>query len=78
MTHLTGEQLAAHRFPFPEPEIQERLIRELDAASSWDQAILHAAETQVQLLKERRRALITAAVTGQFDVSSASGRGVEV
>ncbi|MGW9494205.1 restriction endonuclease subunit S [Streptomyces prasinus] len=33
-------------------------------------------ERQVQLLRERRRALITAAVTGQFDVSTASGRNV--
>ncbi|WP_432118268.1 hypothetical protein [Streptomyces sp. bgisy032] len=33
-------------------------------------------ERQVQLLIERRQALITAAVTGQFDVSTASGRNV--
>lgn len=31
---------------------------------------------QVDLLAERRRALITAALTGQFDVSTASGRNV--
>ncbi|MFC9029504.1 restriction endonuclease subunit S [Streptomyces arboris] len=31
---------------------------------------------QLSLLAERRQALITAAVTGQFDVSTASGRGV--
>ncbi|MFA1540404.1 restriction endonuclease subunit S [Actinomadura monticuli] len=31
---------------------------------------------QTELLGERREALITAAVTGQFDVSTASGRGV--
>lgn len=28
------------------------------------------------LLEERKRSLITAAVTGEFDVSTASGRGV--
>jgi type I restriction enzyme S subunit len=32
-------------------------------------------DRQLALLAERRQALITAAVTGQFDVSSASGRG---
>ncbi|MFJ1943116.1 hypothetical protein ACIODZ_20085 [[Kitasatospora] papulosa] len=31
---------------------------------------------QLDLLTERRQALITAAVTGQFDVSTASGRNV--
>ncbi len=30
----------------------------------------------IQTLTERRQALITAAVTGQFDVSTASGRNV--
>ncbi|MFD6226088.1 restriction endonuclease subunit S [Streptomyces sp. NPDC060232] len=33
-------------------------------------------ERQLALLAERRKALITAAVTGQFDVSAASGRNV--
>ncbi|MFF4641392.1 restriction endonuclease subunit S [Streptomyces sp. NPDC001389] len=33
-------------------------------------------ERQLALLAERRQALITAAVTGQFDVSTASGRNV--
>lgn len=31
---------------------------------------------QLTLLAERRQALITAAVTGQFDVSTADGRGI--
>ncbi|WP_170223537.1 restriction endonuclease subunit S [Nonomuraea turkmeniaca] len=78
MTHLTGEQLAAHRFPFPERNVQDQLTRELDAVISNERALLRIAENQVQLLKERRQVLITAAVTGQVDVSSASGRGIEV
>ncbi|MEV8394550.1 MULTISPECIES: restriction endonuclease subunit S [unclassified Streptomyces] len=36
-----------------------------------------ALNRQVGLLAERRQALITAAVTGQFDVTTASGRGVD-
>ncbi|WP_274916624.1 restriction endonuclease subunit S [Streptomyces sp. WZ-12] len=36
-----------------------------------------ALERQITRLAERRQALITAAVTGQFNVSSASGRGVD-
>ncbi|MEO3809443.1 restriction endonuclease subunit S [Sphaerisporangium sp. B11E5] len=78
MTHLTGDQLAAHRFPFPESDVQKRLVSELDVAISHSRAITLAIDTQIRLLQERRQALITAAVTGQFDVSAASGRGVEM
>ena len=35
-----------------------------------------AMDASIDLLKERKRSLITAAVTGEFDVSTASGRGV--
>lgn len=34
-------------------------------------------QSQKRLLAERRQALITAAVTGEFEVSAASGRGIE-
>ncbi|WP_406329714.1 hypothetical protein [[Kitasatospora] papulosa] len=40
------------------------------------QGLLAALQRQLTLLSERRQALITAAVTGQFDVSTASGRNV--
>ncbi|MFI7892673.1 hypothetical protein ACIFUY_15615 [Streptomyces sp. CACIS-1.16CA] len=36
----------------------------------------YALQKSISLLAERRQALITAAVTGQFDVSTASGRNV--
>lgn len=39
-------------------------------------SLLSALQRQLNLLAERRQALITAAVTGQFDVSTASGRNV--
>lgn len=35
-------------------------------------------ESHVALLRERKGALITAAVTGEFDVTTASGRGVKM
>jgi type I restriction enzyme S subunit len=34
-------------------------------------------ERRKSILAERRQALLTAAVTGQIDVSTASGRGIE-
>jgi type I restriction enzyme M protein len=35
------------------------------------------SDDRLALLADRRQALITAAVTGQFDVTTASGRGVD-
>lgn len=39
-------------------------------------AVVSEMTAQIDLLLERKRALITAAVTGEFDVTTASGRGV--
>ncbi|WP_371631126.1 restriction endonuclease subunit S [Streptomyces sp. NBC_00341] len=49
-----------------------QITRSLDRRNALQVALAR----QGQLLKERRKALITAAVTGQFDVSTASGRNV--
>ncbi|MET7971620.1 restriction endonuclease subunit S [Streptomyces mirabilis] len=72
--HLTGEQLRQCRIPIPHDG--QRLIRETsrrigDMAKA--RTLLNRAQKR---LSERRQALITAAVTGQFDVSTASGRNV--
>jgi type I restriction enzyme S subunit len=48
--------------------LSERHDRFADAISEM--------RAQIELLQERRRSLITAAVAGEFDVSTASGRGV--
>ncbi|MFJ6484447.1 restriction endonuclease subunit S [Streptomyces sp. NPDC091682] len=76
ITHLTREQLRPQRFPFPEPDVQGDLVAQLDRAASRDLEIRQLLDGQLALLTERRQALITAAVTGQFDVSTASGRNV--
>ncbi|WP_446223322.1 restriction endonuclease subunit S [Nocardia sp. IBHARD005] len=74
ITHLTREQLKPQRFPFPDPSLQETLVAELDIAHRRDESMKALLVRQTDLLDERRQALITAAVTGQFDVSTASGR----
>ncbi|MBP0459937.1 restriction endonuclease subunit S [Streptomyces montanisoli] len=76
MTHLTREQLRPQRFPFPDVPTQARLVTELDRAASQDAEVKQLLSRQLTLLAERRQALITSAVTGQFDVSTASGRNV--
>lgn len=76
MTHLTREQLRPQRFPFPDVSTQSRLVVELDEAAGRNAEIQRLLSRQLTLLSERRQALITAAVTGQLDVSTASGRNV--
>jgi type I restriction enzyme S subunit len=43
-------------------------LRYLDEQTSRSENLIAEAEKQVNLLKERRSALISAAVTGQIDV----------
>jgi type I restriction enzyme S subunit len=77
ITHLTGEQLKAQRFPFPAVHEQMKIVQMLDNAAVTDRELRGKFEVQSTLLAERRQALITAAVTGEIDVSTASGRGIE-
>lgn len=76
MTHLTREQLKPQRFPFPDPATQADLAGTLDVQAEADQTLIRRMSSQVDLLVERKQSLITAAVTGQFDVSTASGRNL--
>ncbi|MFE7558522.1 restriction endonuclease subunit S [Kitasatospora sp. NPDC057500] len=67
--HLTGEQLREYRIPIP-PDGDRRvakLNREVHELMSAINRLDHAEA----LLAERRQALITAAVTGQLDVTTA-------
>ncbi|MGW4082747.1 restriction endonuclease subunit S [Streptomyces sp. NPDC004822] len=62
------------RIPIPVVPIAEQ--REIGALISKARPIREVIERSTELAAERRHALITAAVTGQFDVSTASGRNV--
>ena len=70
IAHLTGEQLRAHRFPFPDRSTQEQLVTELDRQAEQDGRLLRLVRVQIDRLNEHRQALITAAVTGELDVAS--------
>ncbi|MCO8122871.1 restriction endonuclease subunit S [Stieleria sp. TO1_6] len=66
--HLTGEQLRKYRFPCPPKYEQDEIVSHLDTISEkFDRIESHASEA-VELLQERRTALISAAVTGKIDV----------
>lgn len=55
---------------------QDELVAEIEAGRGGSLRLADLAKRQIALLAERRQTLITAAVTGQFDVSTASGRNV--
>ncbi|MFF9343220.1 restriction endonuclease subunit S [Streptomyces sp. NPDC014773] len=55
---------------------QEEIVKLLDERVAALDALQDKLQRQGRVLAERRQALITAAVTGQFDVSTASGRNV--
>ncbi|MFE9355447.1 restriction endonuclease subunit S [Streptomyces olivaceoviridis] len=62
--------------PVPPLERQRRSVAALRETRSSTRAITTRCRRQLDILAERRQALITAAVTGQFDVTTASGRNV--
>lgn len=65
-------------FPIPilATHKQKQIVENWHRLRSLRDTIKHSLERQLELLTDRRQALITAAVTGQIDVSTASGRGV--
>ncbi|MEV0646963.1 restriction endonuclease subunit S [Phytomonospora sp. NPDC050363] len=65
------------RIPLPPIAEQARIVEAIRAANQRVDRLVDAVRRQLTLLTERRQSLITAAVTGQFDVSTASGRGIE-
>jgi type I restriction enzyme S subunit len=68
IAHLTGEQLRKYRFPTPSQVEQEAIVNFLDEELRHVDGLTAEAERAIALLKERRAALIAAAVTGQIDV----------
>lgn len=59
------------RIPVPERSVQIRLVTLLRESSTYRDRVAELITSQSSLLIERRQALITAAVTGQFDVTTA-------
>ncbi|MGI5214415.1 restriction endonuclease subunit S [Plantactinospora sp. CA-290183] len=64
------------RIPLPELYEQQQIVERIREDNARIDQLIDAVHRQLQLLAERRQALITAAVTGQIDVTTA--RGVEV
>lgn len=65
--HLTAEKLRAVRVPIPSAEEQVEIVRFLDDAVKQVESLRAQAVRSISLLRERRAAVITAAVTGRLD-----------
>ena len=65
---LTCEELANLRVPVPPAAEQREIVREIAARTRAIDDLATAAERTVALLRERRSALIAAAVTGRIDL----------
>ncbi|MGW1755229.1 restriction endonuclease subunit S [Streptomyces mirabilis] len=74
--NLNESNLLELQVPAASIRDQKSFVKLIDASEAKISALSSAMNRQVSLLAERRQALITAAVTGQIDVSTASGRGI--
>lgn len=68
--HLTGEQLRKYRFPKPPVKEQKLIVEYLDRETAKIDLLIEKAKKAIELLKEHRTALISAAVTGKIDVTN--------
>jgi len=68
INHFTREQFRALSIPFPPAGEQAEIADYIDSKSNDFDALEEQANVGIELLKERRSALISAAVTGKIDV----------
>ena len=65
---INNKHIAPERFAVPPIEEQQKIVGYLDAESAKFDTLTAEAQRSIDLLQERRTALISAAVTGQIDV----------
>lgn len=67
---LTCEMLQQFKIPIPPRDVQDQTVETLSSQSERISSALDDASAVIDLARERRAALITAAVTGQIDVTA--------
>ena len=70
MDNLNADIIGSLRFPLPSVAEQQKILTDLASQAARIDNLIAEAEHNIALSKERRAALITAAVTGQIDVST--------
>jgi len=73
MVKLRGEDIAELPIPAAPPAARAAIVDTYSRVESDSLTLLQKMRTAQDLLKERRQALITAAVTGELDVTTARG-----
>lgn len=66
---LDSDRLRDLKIPIPPLQEQKRLLDEIDTELERLATLQEGLRTLIELLQEKRKALITAAVTGQIDVT---------
>jgi len=74
--HISAEQIGAFMYRLPSPDNQMLLADLLQSHDDLRNAQAELVNRQLAVLAERRQALITAAVTGQVDITTARGVAV--
>jgi type I restriction enzyme S subunit len=72
ISHLTGEKLRRHRFPFPRAKEQQAIVAHIEVALAQADRIIRAVNQEILCLRSFRARLITDAVTGKLDVRVAA------
>ena len=67
---ITGEQVKSLRVVIPPIEEQKCIVSKIEDMFSTFDRLIEKAESAIQLMQERRTALISAAVTGKIDVQN--------
>lgn len=73
--NINQDKVRAFRIPVPAIDEQRSIVEHIKQQTSRIDTLIAKAEEHIALAKERRAALITAAVTGQFDVRTARKAG---
>jgi type I restriction enzyme S subunit len=71
--HLTREKLASLPIVCPPRQKQIGIVEYLDQETSQIDTLVEKTRRAIELLKERRQALITQVVTGKIDVRGFAG-----
>lgn len=69
---LYWEHFRNVRVALPSPEEQDAILANIERETTRIDGLIHETEHSIALLKEKRAALITAAVTGKIDVRNAA------
>ena len=72
INQLTTETLKSFELPLPPEMEMKAIVLRLKLVAARIDSVIQKTERSIELLKERRSALITAAVTGQIDLREAA------